>query len=261
MPLMRAVREFVVPEGYAALWFLGQSSFLFKGPGGCLAGVDLYLTDSCSSLERALDLRRRVPVLVEPEDLDVDVFICTHNHQDHTDPETIGRLKRRDSMIFVGPPPSCELFRGLGVNEERIRMAWPDCDLRIGELRLRGTFALPTDASDLNHMGFVLSFGDGPRIYITGDTADHELVASAARFEPDVMITVINAGFNNLSSWQAAVLASRVKPRIAIPSHYDMFADNSVDPGQFHAALAAVAPKVHYLRPAYGEPFLYSREA
>lgn len=261
MSLMRAVRERVVPEGHVAMWFLGQNSFLFKGPAGLVAGVDLYLSDSCAGLRPELDLRRRVPVLVEPEDLDADVFLCTHNHRDHADPETLGRLSHRDGMIFVGPPPCCETFRKFGVSDDRIRMAWPDCDLSLGELRVRGTFAIPTDASDLNHMGFVLSFGEGPRVYITGDTADHELVASAARFEPDVMIAVINSGFNNLSPWQAAVLASRVRPKLAIPCHYDMFADNAVDPGQFRAALAVQAPGVRYRQLAYGAPFVYAREA
>ena len=132
------------------------------------------------------------------------------------------------------------------------------CELEFNDLRLRGTFALPTDASDLNHMGFVFQFGSGPRVYVTGDTADHELLAAAARFEPDLMITVINGGFNNLSHWEAAGLAAKIKPRAAIPCHYDMFPDNSVPPSQFRAALGVRAPEVRYQELRHGEPFLFS---
>lgn len=257
MSLMRAMRDFPLPEGHIAMWFLGQSSFVFKSPRGTLAGVDLYLTDSCAGLAPPLDLRRQVPVLVPPEEMEVDVFICTHNHQDHTDPETLRNLPNKDRTEFVGPPPSCQAFRVAGVPEDRIRMAWPDCDLRMEDLRLRGAFALPTDWTDLNHLGYVLSFGDGPRIYITGDTAEHELLASARRLEPDVMITVINPGFGNLSPWQAARLAAKIRPVVAIPCHYDLFADNAADPRQFRTALAVLAPEVRYHELRHGQAWVY----
>jgi hypothetical protein len=35
-----------------------------------------------------------------------------------------------------------------------------------------------------------------------------------------------------------------------------MFADNSVDPGQFRASLTLRAPKVNYCRLNHAEPFL-----
>lgn len=255
---MREIREFPVPRGAVGIWWLGQNGFLFKSPEGTIAGVDLYLTNSCDGLVPGVDLSRQVPVLIPPGEIEADILACTHNHQDHTDPETIRGLRNKDAIRFVGPPPSCAVFQAEGVESGRITAAWPLCDLEFKDLRLRGTFALPTDDSDLNHMGFVLQFGAGPRIYITGDTADHELLASAARFEPELMITVINGGFNNLSHWEAAGLAAKIKPRAAVPCHYDMFPDNSVPPGQFRAALGLRAPEVRYQELKHGEPFLFS---
>lgn len=255
---MREIREYRVPRGAVGVWWLGQNGFLFKSPEGTIAGVDLYLTNSCDGLVPGMDLSRQVPVLIPPEEIDVDIFTCTHNHQDHTDPETIRGLRNKDAIRFAGPPPSCAVFQAGGVESGRITVSWPLCDLEFKDLRLRGTFALPTDDSDLNHMGFVFRFGGGPRIYVTGDTADHELLASAARFEPDLMITVINGGFNNLSHWEAAGLAAKIKPRAAVPCHYDMFPDNSVSPGQFRAALGLRAPDVRYQELKHGEPFLFS---
>ncbi len=257
MSLMSEIREFRVPADSVAIWWLGQNGYIFKTPEGTLVGVDLYLTDSCASLVPGLDLRRRVPVLIPPEELRVDVFACTHNHQDHTDPETIRALRHKDTIEFVGPHPSCQTFAAEGVETGRIVPAWPACEIEFRDVRLRGTFALPTDDTDLNHMGYVLEFARGPRVWVTGDTDFSELLYSAAKYSPDLMITCINGGFNNLSHWEAAQVASVVRPKAAIPCHYDMFADNAVDPGQFRASLQLKAPEVRYVRLEHGKVFLF----
>ena len=255
--LMSEIRAFRVPEGAVALWWLGQMGYIFKSPQGTLAGVDLYLTDSCAMLSSELDLKRRVPVLIEPEELEVDVFACTHNHQDHTDPETIRRLRIKDSALFAGPPPSGAVFRAEGIAEDRIVMAWPDCEIRCRDLVIRGAYAVPTDDTDLNHLGYVFQYGDGPKIYLTGDTDWSERLCSAAKHAPEVMIACINTGFNNLSHWEAAELAARLKPKVAIPCHYDLFADNAADPRQFRAALLARAPGVRYVELEHGQAWVF----
>jgi L-ascorbate 6-phosphate lactonase len=260
MSLMTDIRAYPVPSGAVAMWWMGQSGYIFKTPEGTLLGVDLYLTNSCEGLVPGIDLSRRVPVMIEPEELDIDIFTCTHNHQDHTDPETVRRLRNKGTTHFVGPQPSCTVFRQCAVEDARVVPAWPACTLEMRDVLLDGTFALPTDSSDLNHMGFVFRFGSkGPRIYITGDTDASDLLYSAARYKPDLMITVINGGFNNLSHFEAADLAAKIKPYGAIPSHYDMFPDNQADPRQFRASLAINAPDVRYIELKHGEPFLFSR--
>jgi L-ascorbate 6-phosphate lactonase len=257
---MRAIRECPVPRGSVAIWWLGQNGFLFKSYEGTVASVDMYLTDSCAGLlsDKGYNLNRQVPVLIEPEDLDVDVYACTHNHQDHTDPETIRRLRNRDTAHFVGPHPTCDVYRSEKIVSGRIVPAWPSCELEFGDLQIRGTFALPTDDTDLNHMGFLLRFGNGPKIYMTGDTDYSDLLCEAGKHSPDLMITCINGGFNNLSHWEAADLAGKIKPKAAIPCHYDMFPDNSIDPKQFQAAMKLRAPEVHYRELEHGKPFLFS---
>jgi L-ascorbate 6-phosphate lactonase len=259
MNLMRDIRAFPVEKGSVALWWLGQNSFLFKSPEGTLAGVDLYLTDSCAALGHAagINLSRAVPILIQPEELDIDLFTCTHNHQDHTDPETIRNLRNKDVFTFLGPHPSCDVFRQQGVESGRIQAAWPQCEFEFRDLKLRGTFALPTDTTDLNHMGFLLQFGNGPKIYITGDTDYTELLHEAAAHKPDLLITCINGGFNNLSFWEAAQLAEAVKPKAAVPCHYDMFPDNSVNPRMFEAAMKLRCPDVRYAQPEHGKPFVF----
>jgi L-ascorbate 6-phosphate lactonase len=259
MTLMQEIRAFPVEKNSVAMWWLGQSGFIFKSPEGTLASVDMYLTDSCNGLEPSLDLSRRVPVLIPPSELDVDIYTCTHNHQDHTDPFTIRELRNKDTGWFVGPHPTCDVYRSENVESGRIVPTWPKHELELKDLRITGTFALPTDDSDLNHMGFVFRFGNGPKIYMTGDTDFSELLFSVEKQKPDVVITVINGGFNNMSHWEAAEVCGKIKPKIAIPCHYDMFPDNSVDPKQFRATLGLKAPGVGYQQLVHGNPFVVRR--
>jgi len=259
MSLMDDIRAFPVEKDSIGVWWFGQSGFIFKSPEGTTASVDLYLSDSCNGTSPAMDLSRRVPILLRPEDVQVDIFTCTHNHQDHTDPETIRNLRNRDTMTFVGPHPSCDVFQREGIEAGRITPSWPDVELEFKDLKVHGTFALPTDTSDLNHMGFVFQFGNGPKVYLTGDTDFCEILTGAKKHEPDVVMTVINGGFNNLSHWEAADLVGRIGPQVAIPTHYDMFPDNAVAPEQFRASMTQKAPKVKYHELEHGKPWVFRR--
>lgn len=258
MSLMKEIRAFPVPKGSVAVWWFGQNGYIFKSPEGTLCSVDLYLSDSCAGLGLDIDLKRRIPILIPPEEVDVDVFACTHNHQDHTDPETIRNLRNKDTMRFVGPHPSCETYMQEGIESGRITPSWPDCFIEHNDVQIHGTFALPTDTTDLNHMGFVMRFGAGPSIYVTGDTDHSELLLGVTKHHPDAVITCINGGFNNLSHWEAADLVGKIKPKVAIPCHYDMFADNSVDPQQFRAAMQLKAEGVAYQQLNHGAPWILS---
>ena len=256
---MESVRQFKVDKGSVALWWLGQMGYLLKTPAGTVLSVDAYLTNSCQKIGESMGLNmdRRVPVFIQPEELEVDHFLCTHSHQDHADPETIGRLRKPAIQTFVGPGLACESFVRCGVEKAKINQVYPGGKWQVSDVVVHGTFALPTDDSDLNHMGFVLAAENGPRIYITGDTDYSDLLAHVRKLEPDLMIACINGGFNNMSHWEAAELAAMLKPKVAIPCHYDMFPDNAADPQQFRASLRCRAPDVHYEQLDYVKPFVF----
>jgi L-ascorbate 6-phosphate lactonase len=258
--LMKSIKEYRVDKNAMAVWWLGQNGYIFKSPESSLVSVDLYLSHSCKREYPKLNLRRKVPVLIAPEEVEVDLYACTHNHLDHLDPDTIHALRNKDTVAFVGAGQCEPLYRSAGVESSRIQTVWPSAVYQFKDARLTATFALPTDTTELNHLGFVLQFGDGPKLYITGDTDHHPLLYAAAEHHPDAMITCINGGFNNLSHWEAADLASNIKPRIAIPCHYDMFEDNQSDPHQFEVALKQLCPDTAYLKMNHGEPFLLRKD-
>jgi L-ascorbate 6-phosphate lactonase len=186
---MRSIRAFEVPADVIAIWFLGQNGFLLKDVSGLLIGIDLYLTNSCAQSFADLPFRadRQLPVFIEPEDLDIDVFITTHSHQDHADPETIRRMKKTNEISFLGPFDSMRIYRECGVAESSCRLMHPGETVQIGaSTTAQATFAFPTDATDLNHTGMLLEFANGIRFYNSGDTAYAERLSELLPTDIDV---------------------------------------------------------------------------
>src|SRR5262249_47253160 len=131
--LMTRIRREVVERGSCALWWLGQNGFLLKSPGGVLVAIDAYLTDSVQEVHgvpSGLDLRRRVPVFIAPEELDGDYFLCTHSHDDHADPETIRRLDRSRITGFGAPGLTCAKLARLGIEPARTEQIYPGGSMR-----------------------------------------------------------------------------------------------------------------------------------
>jgi len=250
MSVMEEIKHFTVPKGKVGVWWLGQNGFIFKTPEGTLCSIDLYLTNSVPELlpNLPVNLNRMLPIFVNPEDLETDIYACTHSHFDHADPVTIRNLRNKDTIQFVGPSLTCRQYEFYGIDSSRIMPIWPQGEVSYRDVRITGTFALPTDDSDLNHVGFLLTFSDRHKVYITGDTDHSELLASVAKYSPETLITCINGNYNNLSHWEAAEVAKWISPKVAIPCHYDMFPDNAIDPEQFNASLKIRAPKVAYCK-------------
>ncbi len=249
MTLMQEIQDYAVPENSVAAWWLGQSGYIFKSAAGTLITVDPYLTNSVPELlpHLVVDTNRMQPIFIAPEELQTHVLACTHSHFDHADPLTIQNLHNKESIRFVGPYLTCRKFIEYGVPPACATTLATEEEIEFRDVRIRGAFALPTDENELNHIGFILTFADAARIYVTGDTDYSNLLGAASKHSPHVMITCINGTFNNLSHWEAAEVARLVSPRIAVPCHYDMFPDNAADPKQFRASLKVRAPGVEYL--------------
>jgi len=260
---MRSIRAFAVSADAVAVWFLGQNGFLLKDSSGLLVGIDLYLTNSCATTFAHLPFRldRQLPVFIEPEDLDIDVFITTHSHEDHADPETIRRLSRAGAMRFLGPFDSMRVYRECGLPEERCRLVHPGEAVALGDgATARATFALPTDDTDLNHTGVLLKFGNGIHFFNTGDTAYAERLMALLPMEVDICAICINGGFHNLSATQAAEIVRAIRPRVVMPCHYDMMVNNVGSPEMFRVALELAGSEARFHMMNYYEPWVYRRE-
>lgn len=254
---MAAIRAYRPAAGKTAVWHLGQNSWILKGENGKTIAVDPYLTDFCAS-ERTRERRpksRILPIFIEPEDLDVDVVLITHSHADHADPFTLERLTIKESAVFLAPWQVLQVLTDAGIPETRQQLMHPLQTRTVEGIEVTGTFAEPTDFTDLNHMGFVVKFPGGRVWYNSGDTAKTELLEHAKAFKPAMMAVCINGGYHNLSHWEAAEICALVQPEVAVPAHYDMMPHNVQSPHMFRKSLYEKAKGVRYLRMEYYQAY------
>ena len=259
---MRSIREYKVPGDALAVWFLGQNGFILKAADGLLIGIDLYLSNSCATTFAHLPFRldRQLPIFIEPEDLDIDVFITTHSHDDHADPETIRRIGKNRATRFVGPFDSMRIYRECGLERSICQLIHPGETVALnGTTTACATFALPTDATDLNHTGILVHFSNGIRFYNTGDTAWAERLPALLPEDVDICAICINGGFHNLGPLQAARITQALRPRVVVPCHYDLMVNNVGSPELFRVALHQVGSDATFVLLKYYEPWLYQR--
>jgi len=263
---MRQLRQFRVPDGAITLWWLGQSGFIVKSPGGRMVAIDPYLSNSCKAVgdQFGFNMDRMVPPPITPAELvGIDAYAITHSHQDHLDPETVGPYRAGGGAgPFVAPPETVEKLRAMGVPENQLAMVWPNKSFTVGDLSLRATFAIPFAGDDLTHVGYLASVNAGPTLYVSGDTAYHEILPiSLAEHKPDVVAAVINPAFRNMSPADAACLAQKVGAKVVIPCHYDLFPDNSLPPQMLHSNLKMLGIGERYRALEHGRPFTYPETA
>jgi L-ascorbate 6-phosphate lactonase len=261
MKLRQQIQQFKVPHGKIALWWLGQSGWIFKSPKDKIIALDPYLTNACKVVGAANDInmnRLVPPPLLPKELLGVDAYVMTHGHEDHLDPHTLSPYRSVGGHgPFVAPPETCDKLRKLGVPDFEIEMMWPNKEFVCGDITLRGTFAIPFGADDMTHVGFIVKIEKGPTIYFTGDTRYHEVLAQCvAHHKPDVLVTVINP-FGNLDPGQAARLAKDIDARVVIPCHYDLFPDNSLPPRLLRTNLIVHGIGDRYRELEHGKVYVY----
>lgn len=290
----------MINQGGYSLQFLGQNSFILRDPRGFSVAIDPYLSDWCAhrGMSTAPTAKSRLfPPSIAPEELDVDLVLLTHSHCDHADPETLRALADKRRIRVAGPRDALKVAEEAGISPERLRLIHAGEEInfysRTGVLaaaerirrgngdrgiRVKATFALPTDGTDLNHLGYLVQFSDGSTFWNTGDTAWCDLLPVLAAGEvrktirewkkeyepatgdaadedqpvkgpldgPDVMAVCINAGYGNLSHWDASRLAGAARARYVVPTHWDLFPHNSLNPEPFRTSLEKNAPGSTY---------------
>jgi L-ascorbate 6-phosphate lactonase len=257
---IQQARQHSTRPGHITLWWLGQGGFLVKSPASQVVALDPYLSNSCKAIgeQNGLDFDRQVPPPMQAEELaQADAVLFTHSHQDHCDPETLAAARRAGGHgPYIAPAETMDKLGALGVAPGETIMIWPNKTHVLGDLSIRATFAIPLAGDDLTHVGYLLTPKDGPTVYFTGDTGWHDVLAEAvAPHKPDVLVTVINPAFKNLSPIEAALLARRIDAKAVIPCHHDLFADNCQPPQllRTNLKLQGIGDRYRLLR--HGEAF------
>jgi L-ascorbate 6-phosphate lactonase len=237
-----------------ALWGLGQVGVAIKGPTGVIY-VDPYLTDSDGE---GGSLPRTFPPPIAPAAVtNASAVLLTHVHIDHTDPDTVLPLSEASPEArFVAPFTSRDTLVDAGLEESRILVP------EVGEqLEVSGATvtAVPSAHTELEYdagrgypyLGYVIEW-NGVTVYHAGDTVIYDgMVETLSSWDIDVAFVPINGRdyfrtgrgiIGNTGFREAAELTEVLDVGLLVPTHYDLIAGNTADPGHFVSHLYATNP-------------------
>jgi L-ascorbate metabolism protein UlaG (beta-lactamase superfamily) len=264
------------PPHSVAMWWLGQASIALRG-----AGTTLYIDPFFSDYPDRLVPPTFTPTMAAP----ADYVLCTHEHVDHFDPQTLpGLAQASPHARFVVPLPVVEQTRALGIAPERVLGTQPGEVLQLGAVTLfsvpacHGLKAPPATydfgfveregKSLYRFLGYILEIG-GVRVYHAGDTVIYDgMVERLRELEIDLAFLPINGRnyfreqrniVGNMDEREAADLAAAAGVKLLVPIHYEMFAANQGRPGALVDYVQARYPQLSCLIPAHGRRFTFTK--
>ncbi|MEM2875577.1 MAG: MBL fold metallo-hydrolase [Candidatus Bathyarchaeia archaeon] len=216
-----------------AVFWLGQNSYVLKTHEGTKFAIDPYLSRD----KRYSYVYPEPPV--KPEELEVHFIFCTHDHLDHTDPQALPIIARRfPGTKFLGPRESCEHLAQLGIRRNRVEVLDAGVPRSFRDLKVTAYYSVPPDEGDTTHFGYLFEV-EGIKIYNMGDTYQsvvrnpRTILSPIMEASPDIAILPIVGDTPERRPEDAFLFAKLIKPKIAIPSHYDCFSNRTIDPERF----------------------------
>lgn len=204
--------------------WIGQAGLMFETDGKVIL-VDPYLSDSVG---RANPLsKRRVPVKEELLNIKPDIIVLTHDHLDHTDPETLAHyLKGENEVLVLAPASAWEKVRAeFGGRHNYVRFnrhtEWTEGNVKFS--------AVKAEHSDISAIGFILE-AEGKRYYITGDTLYNNEIFDDLTGDIDCVFLPVNGRGNNMNMADAKRFCEKIGSK-AVPMHCGLF--DGIDMNEF----------------------------
>lgn len=228
------------------LQYLGQTGFVVRWDDLKIC-FDLYLSNSVYELTGE-GIRNYEPPVAADSITDLDYYFISHDHLDHLDPKTISTVaKVAPQTKFVVPYPHMAKVKALGVSEENITGAKAYEKIDLGKLTV---YPIPEKHEDYglidgqySNLGYVAEY-DGFKIFHAGDVIANKKLADDIKTQGrmDVMFVPINGHdfkrfeadiMGNMNYREALDLCDYVGTELVVPTHYDLFKNNTENPGFF----------------------------
>ena len=202
--------------------WLGQAGLLFETEKSKIL-VDPYLSNSVAAVQP--HFARRVPVNTAFLGLKPDVIVLTHDHLDHTDPETLCHyLGENTAVTVLASSNAWERVRGQfgGIKNNYVAFdkgtEWTE-----GEVHFK---AVPAKHSDSHAIG-VLITAEEKCYYVTGDTLYDEEILRSLPKKIDVLFLPVNGVGNNMNMADAKRFCEHIGAP-AVPMHCGLFDEKNM---------------------------------
>jgi L-ascorbate 6-phosphate lactonase len=260
MRLAEKIRKTNVEKGELALFYLAQAGFCIKTPDNKIIVIDAYLSDAC---ERLFNFKRMIPSIIRPEEIDADIYISTHSHADHLDPDALPVIAKNKRTFFIGSPDCEELYKQNNIPKDRYIVLKLNEEWKGEGIIIKAVYA---DHGDLapDAIGILIEI-EGNRIYHTGDTCfSPDKIMRSLNSDIDIMIAPINGQYGNLNAVETCKLAMLLTPRVIIACHFWMFLQHVSeggigDPATFMKESENLPKEIKSMVMAPGELFKYSK--
>ena len=149
---------------------------------------------------------------------DADIVLCTHSHYDHFSPKDILAVSNESTVLFT--TKDCEEdAKKLNFSMENVYLVEPNESYDFEGILIETIPAYnklkPFHPKKNNWVGYLINI-NGIAYYIAGDT---DKTKEALRVECDVAFLPVG-GTYTMTYAEAADLANKIAPKIAIPTHY-----------------------------------------
>jgi len=261
------------------IWWLGGASFYLKTSNYKII-IDPYLTNSAFNVLRPFfdnpekELSRLESSPLEPNQIDCDYFICTHDHLDHLDPDTIKGIRNKKDIKFIGPTSCTKHFKRLGIHNNNILEISRGQSLKLDEkFYLRAINAKHRGPLDIKEsirlkrevygeddgQGYLISI-DSIMIYHTSDTEYLEEFKNLKDLNIDIILLAANGKGGNLTPEEGIKLIEIIKPEVVIPMHYGVIPFTDIDPEIYRGLFkhANIQSRLKLLN--IGDLYLYRKE-
>jgi L-ascorbate 6-phosphate lactonase len=257
--MAEVIKTTLVEPGKLAVFWLGGAAFAFKTSSGKIVYIDPYLSDSLNQFYSWKRLPGS-PIMIEPSEVEADLVLVTHAHEDHLDPHTLPHIADHSQAIFAGPTSCIDAMRAWGFSPDRlVEINLGDhkeiCGIHVSALFAH--HASNAGAQTPDAVGYVIDM-DGIILYHTGDTLYDPKLSEAALFHPDLLLVCINGGYGNMPPDDAALLTTKLNPAVVIPMHWGLVAENTADPSDFISSLCQNNGKSRPIVMAPGDLYLAS---
>ena len=152
---------------------------------------------------------------------DADIVFITHDHYDHYSEEDIDKVINENTTIIIPEELLTKLLRK-GINKNAIITVEPNKNYMVQGIKFETISAYNTNKTfhpkENGWVGYIIII-NGIRYYIAGDT---DITEENKQVKCDVAFVPVG-GTYTMDFKEAAYLINEIKPKIAIPTHYEKY--------------------------------------